>query len=73
MILILKKDLQFPNWWKKGDRFYLDDETAWVYGMEKVNEKWVCNENPLRKGLSGQINMMLIYAPKFFKIIKEQQ
>jgi len=61
----LKIDLQYPDWFKKGDKFLMDRETSEVFALDKEKNTW--NDMPLRGGISGYLWMLKLEGNKYLK------
>jgi len=59
----LKVDLQYPDWFKKGMKFYFNEDTAIVYGEDDGK----MSEYPLRNPLAGYLYLLRLESNKFFK------
>ena len=64
--IMLKVDLQYPDWWKKGTKFIMNKETGHIFGIDKKTK--IMNEYPIRAGLQGYL-WLLYSEKKFCKII----
>ena len=61
----LMVDLQYPDWFKKGDRFLMNRETSQIFGFETTTNKWM--EYPLRPSLEGYLWLLKTEGNKFLK------
>ena len=64
----LMVDLQYPEWFKKGDKFLMNKETGDVFGYEPSKESWM--EYPIRRGIAGYLWLLKTEGNKFLKEIK---
>jgi hypothetical protein len=64
----LMVDLQYPDWFKKGDRFLMNRETSEVFGFEPSENKWM--GNPLRQSISGYMWLLKTEGKKYLREVK---
>jgi hypothetical protein len=64
----LMVDLQYPDWFKKGDRFLMDRETSEVFGFEPSENKWMII--PLRQSISGYMWLLKTEGKKYLREVK---
>ena len=67
MYIALKRDFREYPYWKKGTRFYCEDETGYICGMK---DEYTKNSYPLRSSLASYL-WLVLHEKGLFKKVKE--